>query len=109
MPPSNRHRGCRVRILIGVFCVVLSGAAAAAGYTSTASTVRLGSKVISAGDSSARVADAGGQPSEKANIVNEYGKKIGERWTYTNRSGKRTIVEFSDEGIVTGVMEVIGQ
>lgn len=109
MPPSNRHRGCRVRILIGVFCVIVSAAAAAAGYTSTASTVRLGSKVISAGDSSARVADAGGEPDTKGNLVNEYGKKIGERWTYVNRAGKRTIVDFSDEGIVISVMEVIGQ
>lgn len=80
------------------------------GFTaSSATTARLGSKVISSGDSQKKVLDAGGEPVSRVDLVNGFGVKLGERWTYKSGNNRYTIIEFRNDGYVYGVRDVIGQ
>ncbi|MBN8740143.1 MAG: hypothetical protein BGP24_00315 [Lysobacterales bacterium 69-70] len=74
-------------------------------------TVRLGSKVISHGDTRARVVDAGGEPSyvRKLYIDNEKTQPNGERWVYRTGQNKHTVIELGPDGYVRWVADVIGQ
>jgi hypothetical protein len=85
-------------------------AVAETGFTASSSTtVRLGSKVISAGDSEKKVLEAGGSPVRRVDLVNGFGVKLGERWTYQTGNSRYTIIEFRNDGTVYGVRDVIGQ
>ncbi|GMV30495.1 MAG: hypothetical protein AMXMBFR59_26200 [Rhodanobacteraceae bacterium] len=82
----------------------------ASGFTaSSATTARLGSKVISAGDSMSRVLEAGGEPIRRTDLVNGYGVKVGERWIYMTGNARHTVIEFTTDGTVYGVRDVVGQ
>ena len=52
--------------------------------------IRLGSKTITAGDTAAKVLDAGGDPDTRTDLTNAFGAKIGEDWTYD--AGGRSIL-----------------
>lgn len=87
-----------------------ASASAETGFTASSSTtVRLGSKVISAGDPQQKVIDAGGEPVRRVDLVNGLGVKLGERWTYRSGNSRYTIIEFRLDGTVYGVRDVIGQ
>ena len=97
---------------LAVLFVALCAASASAetGFTASSSTtVRLGSKVISAGDSRQKVVDAGGEPARRVDLVNGLGVKLGERWMYKSGNARYTIIEFQLDGTVYGVRDVIGQ
>ena len=114
---STRNLGFRTFVtpqfgVILFWLVSLTSVSAAHASSFTASggtTARLGTKVISAGDSQKKVLDAGGSPVRRTDIVNGFGMKLGERWTYKSGNGRHTVVEFDNNGNVLGVRDVIGQ
>lgn len=97
-------------LLILVLVIAMPCVTSASGFTaSSSSTARLGSKVISAGDSMSRVLDAGGEPVRRTDLVNGYGVKVGERWIYKTGNARHTVIEFTTDGTVYGVRDVVGQ
>ncbi|MCQ4165021.1 DUF2845 domain-containing protein [Tahibacter harae] len=83
--------------------VLLYAGLAGADTGSSSSTVRLGSKVISAGDTEKRVMDAGGEPSRRRAVIGRNGAQIGEDWIYSTGPSSYIIVRFNGEGMVIGV------
>jgi hypothetical protein len=64
-------------------------------------TVRLGSKVISAGDKRARVIEAGGEPP----YVRQ--REFGERMIYRNGQNGHIVIDLDESGIVIRAVSVI--
>lgn len=90
-----------------VVAPLLLAVGAACAATSTTTTVRLGSRVISAGDSQHRVLEAGGAPSHRKDVLNRFGTKIGEEWTYTTGNGSYTVILFDADGVVFTLKNVV--
>lgn len=57
------------------------------------STLRVGSQVLSVGDSASRVLQLLGEPSFKEPIESKHGGYIGQRWQYQREDGRITTVE----------------
>lgn len=74
-------------------------------------TVRLGSKVISAGDKRARVIDAGGNPDYVHPVYSGSDKTVvaGEVLVYRNGMNKHTVIAIGIDNTVRWVADVIGQ
>jgi hypothetical protein len=64
--------------------------------------IRFGSMTITAGDTTAKVLDAGGDPDTRTDLINEYGVKIGEDWTY-DVGGRSTLMIRVSSGRVVFV------
>lgn len=62
--------------------------------------IRLGSKTITAGDTDAKVLDAGGQPETRTDVINAYGVKLGEDWTYYGGARSTLIIRVSGGRVV---------
>ena len=62
--------------------------------------IRLGTKTITAGDTGAKVVDAGGQPDTRTDVVNGFGVKIGEDWTYWGGARSTLIIRVSGGRVV---------
>lgn len=78
---------------------------------SSSDTVRLGSKVISAGDKRARVIEAGGRPDYVQPIYTGPDKTVvaGEVVVYRNGMNKHTVIAIGIDNTVRWVADVIGQ
>lgn len=74
-------------------------------------TVRLGSKVISAGDTRARVIEAGGEPDYVRTVYTDDTKTvaIGERMVFRSGLNKHTVIAIGADKKVLWVADVIGQ
>lgn len=74
-------------------------------------TVRLGSKVISAGDKRARVIEAGGEPDYIRKVYADDSKTfvVGERMVYRSGMNKHTVIAIGADKKVLWVADVIGQ
>ncbi len=101
-----------VRYLIAAALALSCANAAAHQLTVSGSdTVRLGSKVISAGDTRARVIEAGGEPDYIRTVYTDDEKIVvkGERMVYRNGMNKHTVIAIGADKKVLWVADVIGQ
>lgn len=85
-----------------VFALLYTGLAAA-DTGSSMSTVRLGTKVISAGDTQQRVLDAGGEPSRRRLVKGDNGTVLAVDWIYSTGAASYIIIRFNKDGTVIGV------
>lgn len=82
--------------LAGVLCLAMSAAAASG-------TVRFGNRVITVGDSAARVLEIAGKPDYIEPVENVFGAARGERWQY--RIGDKIVTITVSDGKVIGIEE----
>ena len=68
-----------------------------------ADTVAFNNRVVTVGDSIAKVLEAAGQPTRRVRLENEHGAAVGERWEYVLR-GKVVLLTIQG-GRVTAVDE----
>lgn len=92
----------RLAIAFAVLCACTPAGAHQLTVSGT-DTVRLGTKVISAGDRRARVIDAGGEPDYSRQ------REFGERLIYRNGQNGHIVVDLNAAGVVTRAVSVIGQ
>jgi hypothetical protein len=91
------------RILFAFAALFACAAAGAHQLTiSHADSVRLGTKVISAGDKRSRVIDAGGEPP----YVRK--REFGERFVYSNGQNSHIVIDIDQAGIVIRAVSVVG-
>jgi len=64
-----------MRLIIAIILLLTTSIA-------TAETIRIGSRIITTGMSTADVIDRAGQPSRTIPLENVYGAGVGERWEY---------------------------
>ena len=78
--------------------LVLSSMLVLAGITTAhaASTMRVGSQVLSVGESASRAIQLLGEPSYKEPIESEHGGRVGERWQYPR--GERNVATITVVG-----------
>lgn len=81
-------RGLMMALLLGLALPAMAG-----------STVSFGRKVLSVGNSVARVYEVAGQPDRVVNLQNRYGAGVGQRLEYF-RDGKTVMITIADGQIV---------
>ncbi|MBN8887590.1 MAG: hypothetical protein J0I77_17835 [Rudaea sp.] len=91
--------------LIALLLLVQSNHLFAVTYSSM-EHVRVGNRVVSAGDRVSQFRDAA-DPEKVIPRYNEYGVKIGEQWQYNRGNGSWTLINVNLNGIVTGVLDMI--
>lgn len=101
----------RVHLFAAALLLSCAGASAHQLTLSSSDTVRLGSKVISAGDKRARVIDAGGEPDYVRTVYTGPDKTdvAGEIVVYRNGMNKHTVIAIGIDDKVRWVADVIGQ
>ena len=62
--------------------------------------VRLGAQTIRAGDTDAKIIDAGGQPETRTDVINAYGVKVGGDWTYSGGARSTLLIRVSGGRVV---------
>lgn len=72
----------------------------AAGLATAADTYRSGSRVISVGDTAARLMQVVGAPTLREPVENKHGGRIGERWQYA-LDGKTVTFEIRDGKVLS--------
>ncbi|TDR39993.1 uncharacterized protein DUF2845 [Tahibacter aquaticus] len=95
-----------------VACAALLFAANCTAHQLTGSSsdsARLGSKVISAGDSRARVIDAAGEPLFEKAVYRNREVKLGQRLFYRSGNNRHTVIQFDLNDKVIWARDVIGQ
>ncbi len=75
--------------------LILAAGLLAAGLASAADTYRSGSRVITVGDSAAKLTQIVGTPTLKEPIETRQGGQVGERWQYAV-DGKTVTFEIRD-------------
>lgn len=78
-------------------------ALACAQPLAAADTIAFGNRVISVGDSLAKVLEAAGQPTRRVRLENAQGAAVGERWDYVQRD--KVVMLTIQRGRVTAVDE----
>ena len=71
---------------------------------SAADTIRIGSRIVTTGMSTADVIDCAGRPSRTVQLENGYGAAMGERWEYYQ--GRKQFNVWMSGGKVTRVEEL---
>jgi len=93
--------------------MALSWASASAHQltVSGSDTVRLGSKVISAGDTRARVIEAGGEPDHVRTVYTDSTRTVAidERMIFPSGLNKHTVIAIGADNKVLCVADVVGQ
>lgn len=103
---SASRRGSSTRFhswRIPVRSLILAAGLLAAGLAGAADTYRSGSRVITVGDSAAKLTQVVGTPTLKEPIESRQGGRVGERWQYAI-DGKTVTFEIRD-GKVTSIDE----
>ncbi len=77
--------------------------ALASAYVTASDTVRIDSRIVTTGMSTAEVIDRAGQPSRTIQLENTYGAGVGERWEYYR--GKKQYNVWLQGGKVVKVSE----
>lgn len=91
-----------------LLCAISMTAAADIVSFSAVANVRVGNKVVQAGDRAAQVRKVR-EPDSVTDITNKYGAKVGEQWLYDRGNGSYTVILVNNYGMVYDVGDFISR
>lgn len=112
--PTNLDLGARSRVeskmkkmlvCLLLYSLTITTFADVVSY-SAARMVRVGTKVVQAGDNAEQVRKSA-DPDKITPVINKFGVKMGEQWLYDRGNGSFTVIMVNNYGIVYAVGDFI--
>lgn len=95
----------KILLCMVLFSLAITAFADVVSY-SAARMVRVGTKVVQAGDNANQVRKAA-DPDKITPVINDFGVKIGEQWLYDRGNGSFTVIMVNNYGTVYAVGDFI--